>query len=366
MQRMKDCSVGTVLACLGFTTRQLGFCTLVALLTCAATPAFAVDWEEIQLTSGNLSQEVPDIYENIVVYADTRNGNDGDIFSYDLLTQTETVITTGSSFQYRPAIYGDIVVWEEDTLSSRQIFGYDLSTNTKFQITSQISSKLNPDVFGDIVVWQDFRNGNWDIYGYDLSAGTEFQISSDVDIQVEPSIYGDIVVWEDRRNFDIYGYDLSTGTEFQIPTTPLNQSEKPQIHENLVVYEVLQSGTSFDIRAYDLSTDTDFVIVDAPDAQRQAAVYGDLVLWVDERNFSSAEIFGYEISTGTEFQVTSNGSLSNSFPAIWDKTAVWQDGRGSNDPNIFAAVFVPEPGTITLVGLGLVGLAARRSRRKAV
>ena len=34
---------------------------------------------------------------------------------------------------------------------------------TETQITTHTSSQLNPDIYGDQIVWQDDRNGNWDI-----------------------------------------------------------------------------------------------------------------------------------------------------------------------------------------------------------
>ncbi|MHB9070218.1 MAG: PEP-CTERM sorting domain-containing protein, partial [Sedimentisphaerales bacterium] len=48
---------------------------------------------------------------NLLVWMDDRNG-DYDIFGYDLLTQTEFAIATGLGDQLRPAISGNIVVWE--------------------------------------------------------------------------------------------------------------------------------------------------------------------------------------------------------------------------------------------------------------
>jgi beta propeller repeat protein len=91
------------------------------------------------------------------------------------------------------------------------VYSHSPSIQGGFQITSDTSDQEKPAIYQNIVVWEDMRNGNWDIYGYDLSTQQEFQITSDRNDQREPAIYQNIVVWEDSRNGgnDIYGYDLS-------------------------------------------------------------------------------------------------------------------------------------------------------------
>ncbi|NMC76400.1 MAG: hypothetical protein GYA60_03795, partial [Candidatus Methanofastidiosa archaeon] len=43
-------------------------------------------------------------------------------------------------------------------------------------ITSDTFNQQRPAIYGDIVVWEDNRNGNSDIYGYNLKTGQEFPI----------------------------------------------------------------------------------------------------------------------------------------------------------------------------------------------
>ena len=92
------------------------------------------------------------ISDNIVAYSDNRDGHDN-IYVYDILTQTESKIATGTG------------------------------------------QRGNPAISGNYVVWNDERNGNYDIYGYDLSAKKEFPICTTPDFQYIPSISGNTVVW---------------------------------------------------------------------------------------------------------------------------------------------------------------------------
>ncbi|NYT13694.1 MAG: hypothetical protein GKC01_04190 [Candidatus Methanofastidiosa archaeon] len=115
---------------------------------------------------------------------------------------SEERITTDTSEQYDPAIYGDIVVWYDYRKSNWDIYGYNLKTKEEFQITTNTSSQVYPAIYGDIVVWHDTRKGNADIYGYNLKTKEEFQITTDTSVQAYPAIYCDRVVWEDYRNVD--------------------------------------------------------------------------------------------------------------------------------------------------------------------
>ncbi|MFQ6088078.1 MAG: hypothetical protein ACE5K0_04175 [Candidatus Methanofastidiosia archaeon] len=160
----------------------------------------------------------------------------------------EFPIVTNPSDQSDPAIYDDIVVWEDDRNGwlNSDIYGYNLSIKREFQITTFPSLRREPAIYENIIVWEDLRNGNDDIYGYDLSTKREFQITTDMKDQNHPAIYENIVVWDDKRyakpieynlfdyNTDIYGYDLSTEQEFQITIDPKLQRH-PAVHGDIVV-----------------------------------------------------------------------------------------------------------------------------------
>ena len=66
--------------------------------------------------------------------------------------------------------------------------------SSEFQITFDPKGQGYPAIYRNIVVWEDHRNGNEDIYGYNLSTGEEFQITANENCQEDPAIYGDIVV----------------------------------------------------------------------------------------------------------------------------------------------------------------------------
>ena len=42
----------------------------------------------------------------------------------------------------------------------------------EFQITRDLNDQNHPAIYGDMIVWQDERNGISDIYGYNFSTAT--------------------------------------------------------------------------------------------------------------------------------------------------------------------------------------------------
>ncbi len=61
------------------------------------------------------------------------------------------------------------MVWSISYEVTDGICGYDLDTGQVFQLAEDTYSQSDPAIYGDIVVWEDDRNGNSDIYGCILS-----------------------------------------------------------------------------------------------------------------------------------------------------------------------------------------------------
>ncbi|UCE72852.1 MAG: hypothetical protein JSV56_07390, partial [Methanomassiliicoccales archaeon] len=241
----------------------------------------------------------------------------------------ESQITNDTRLQGKPAIYGDIVVWNEETresgVSNWEIFVYDLSMDSdgddvpnylenettggrhvpdpaKIRITNNASKQLEPDIYGDIIVWEDERHGNFDIYMYDLAEDSDDdglpnyidddddgdgildEVDGDSDPakrrvtdnpahQENPAIYGTKIVWVDKRygNKDIFIYDMVSQKEAIIAGINEVGYQPDPGNPNKVIYP----------------------IQDYPD------IYGDKIVWEDDRTFND-EIFLYNLSVDTD------------------------------------------------------------------
>ncbi|KYK31897.1 MAG: hypothetical protein AYK19_03540 [Theionarchaea archaeon DG-70-1] len=308
---------------------------------------------EFCITTDPHDQKSPAIYEDVVVWQDKRNGN-WDIYGYNLKTQTEFQITQNPEDQKNPAIYSNIVVYEDHRNDTNAIYGYNLLTHKEFPISIGSGIKSLPQIYEDMVVWTDPRNEDFNIYGYNLKTKEEFQIATGSDYQMKPAIYSDIVVWEDDRhdNTRIYGYNLSTGEEFRIPTGryffPFGYEEyNTAIHSNIVVWT---EDFFLNIYGYNLSTQEIYRIATARTRKcahyanipffdfHRPAIYGDIVIWTDCRN-GNEDIYGYNLLTDEEFQIITHESRQLS-PALYENTVIWEDNRnGSWD--IYGVELIP-------------------------
>jgi len=152
----------------------------------------------------------PAVGESFVVWQDSRNGYQWDIYARDLAGGDEFALCSAFGWQVQPAISGNIVVWMDSRNGNYDIYGYDVTTGQEFPICTDPGGQNEPDVWGNVVVWIDYQSGDstGDIFGYDLASRQKFQISSNAGDDSHPRIVGDLVVWERYRvgyYSDIYG-----------------------------------------------------------------------------------------------------------------------------------------------------------------
>ncbi|AAM03932.1 cell surface protein [Methanosarcina acetivorans C2A] len=304
---------------------------------------------ETQITTNPSSQEVPAIYGDIIVWQDWRNGySNSDIYMYNVSSDKETQITTNESKQCKPVIYKDIIVWEDwrNGYSNPDIYMYNLSTHTETQITNNDSYQSDPAIYGDIIVWMDYRNFNprglvSEIYVYNLSTCKETQITSDELEQSFPVIYGDIITWQEFGAYgdsNVYMYDLSTYRKTKITTDGLNHFS-PAIWEDRVVWQGSRNNY-WRILMYNISTSKKTLITTNKSTQEFPSIYGNTIVWTDDRNGNglpgNSDIYIYNLSIDMETQVTTDKSDQKN-PAIYGNKIVWEDWRNGN-PDIYLCI----------------------------
>jgi beta propeller repeat protein len=179
---------------------------------------------------------------------------------------------------------------------------------TETRITTHKTAS-NPDIYGNTIVWQDNRNGNWDIYIFDLSTKKEIH-TTNLSNQTFPAIYGNRVVWEDERNggHDIYLQDLSTKAQTRI--TKSGKAYNPKIYGDQIVWTDGRNGGSinewgipvgnWDIYMYDISTRKETQITTNASTQANPDIYGNRIVWEDNREWGANQIGMYDLSTHKE------------------------------------------------------------------
>jgi len=174
-----------------------------------------------------------DVSANLVVYT-IATFDDDDIYVYDIATGDTRQITdpedNQSAMRRDPAVSGNYVVWQDDRNGHFDIYLYDWVTETETLISTgegvgpAVGDQIHPAIHENLVVWQDTSDpSNPDIYLYDISDPDPEPALIPVDdpsaprLQGYPDVCGRYVVFDeappgDLSNRDIILWDLDTST----------------------------------------------------------------------------------------------------------------------------------------------------------
>lgn len=112
-------------------------------------------------------------------------------------------------------------------------------------------------------------------------------------------------------------------TDFAISALPATSEESPSIDGNKVIWFDDRTHGPTDVWGYDLATGQQFQITNHPSAQFIADISGDVVVYEDNRN-GTWDIYGKHLSTGQEF-VIATGPNHQRYPRVWADYVVYQD-----------------------------------------
>lgn len=313
---------------------------------------------ETQVTSNVGSQAYPDVFGDVIVWQDDRNGN-WDIYMYAPMVNMwspEIRITTNQGNQINPAIYNNTIVYQDDSTGNWEICMYNITTGVETQITNNPSAQTVPAVYGDYIVWQDDRNIYWseyntyytgrDIYLYNITAQTEHRITT-TENNHNPSISGNRIAYQKSirepygtlvfTNSYVYYFDLSTEQEFRLKYVDDDTSiYTTAIQESTIVwgthwYEYHYSGIEEDwnVEMKDISTGANWAAYVGTDQLNPDIGGGGAykyIVYEDTRD-QNYEIYLYMLLSNEEVRVTNNFATQSN-PAIYSgKTNGWSYNR---------------------------------------
>lgn len=172
----------------------------------------------------------------------------------------------------------------------------------------------------------------------------ETQIPVHQSWKADLAIYGDKIVWMDlEHKYNIFTYDLATSKETNLTNNPTTYGFGYDngfcIYKDKIVLQDLYGETIF---IYNVSTQLESKIADESSGKRHPAVYGNNIIWEDDRNgkmnyeydlVEGEDIYMYNFSTQQEIQITNSGLATN--PAIFEDRIVWSDNRSGNEGDIY-------------------------------
>jgi beta propeller repeat protein len=267
----------------------------------------------------------PDVWGDRLVYAD-ETYSDLDIFLFDMHNMTEVQLTDEPGDQEKPKIWGNNIVWSYWDYTETDIYLYNLKTGGPVQITPDGSSQYLGGIWEDRIVWLDERHANPSVYLYNITTGTERKV---VDLVKGgfgfPDISGDKIVYTDDEDDDydseVYLYDVSTDENIRISGLSYS-NEYPSIAGDFVVYEQEQSIDRTLVVVKDINGLDRRYISPIQDIRiTNVDIDNNKVVWGDTRD-GNYEIYLYDLDTGIEKRITNNRPLDHDVHIHGDRL-VW-------------------------------------------
>lgn len=280
----------------------------------------------------------PVIQGSKVTWSDTA----GSIHIYDLTAKKDTKIS--SSRASYPAIYGNKLVWHDESSGIPRLTVYDIPSGARSYITKNVDSTSIPKIYGNRIVWSanyNQSNYNYNVYMCDISTFTQNQIA----VGRSPDIYGTKITYTYASDDfpQVYVYDITTKKNILVSNG--GDLSNPHIYGNNVIWSDFYTKEGYIIK-YDMITkntiDVTHDVSWNPDGSQAGddtgfcnAIYGDKIVYAKLGTdiFGSAGIYAYSISTGQSTPVINYANGVYTTPGIYGNTVVWGFSSGwDNNP----------------------------------
>jgi beta propeller repeat protein len=249
------------------------------------------------------TQYHPDVSAKRLVWTDYRRpvqGDNSDIYYYDLVSGTEGFVTSRIEYKWGAAIDGNYITWIEQDGYKKYVYLFGIVSATETKLTSSDIYPEGLDVSGTNVVYGHFNcDTGTCYYGIKLYNTASKKTTSIIDTTGDIDYYnvrihGNKVVYISGKdaNTQINVYDISSKITTQI-TSSSGEKDYPSIYQDKVVWMDNRNG-NWDIYMYDLSTKQETALVTESHDQKYPDVYGNKVVYQDKRD--GRHIYMYTLS----------------------------------------------------------------------
>ena len=231
-------------------------------------------------------------------------------------------VLTDESDQKSPAIWGDLLVWEDYRNWVSDVYCYNFSNGEEKQITNDFYDQFNPEIWGKWIVWEDDRNGDLDIFGYCIESNTEVPVYSGFGDQMGPCVWGDRAVWYSQEYYGGPASVVYCDLDDMVPHIISENGKNPSLYQDLVVWEDTRNGEdNTDIYLFNITSGEERHLTADSSCQRYPEIYGHMVVYEDYRK-GSPRIWVYDLETGSE-RPLGGGEAEGETPSLCGDWAAW-------------------------------------------
>ncbi|GAB7016458.1 TolB family protein [Methanogenium cariaci] len=252
------------------------------------------------------------------------------VYSYNITSQTKTLIRPRANNARSPDIDGDLAVWEEERGSSTDIILYNFTTGTVSALHTN-KFQQNPRLSEYCIVWEEGFVGEREIWMYNTKSGNLYGLSTGKTDCFSPDIEGNTVIWvekTDQDGYSIVSRDLVSGRQFVLGTT--SAATFPRIDGGKAIWE--------DEGLIHLASNEEggSILTDEPACRSGAIISDTIVAWSEDGRIFCSDLL--------ETQTTRIGKWHASMkPAILDEGIVWIEYDQSALSSILYQPFSPLP-----------------------
>lgn len=268
--------------------------------------------------------------------------------------------------QAYPSIYGDRIVWDDDSTGKRSIVVFKHSANPVERQTKVFASAYNdtdPNIFENLIVFQrKMADGGHEIMLYELDSSNNIakttQITSNRADDTLPVIYGNTIVWQ-RKNagtgWDLYKYEIGKS---QVNGEPLYVGNGDQVFpsvggykENgsdklMVVWEDWRDEDKSQVYFNVLGTNTIAAVAPSKAMQIDPITSGGAIVWAEQGNKGKwmIKIFDAQKPKNPSGKpvvevISQDSALDHYFPALHLGRVVWTTEEKLGQENVYFKLY---------------------------
>ena len=221
--------------------------------------AFPFGWEIMvrkgderhQLTVNYYYDMAPKVHKDTVVWYGW-DGNDYDIYRWDVGSTNITAVTSNQFNDVSPIIGEAGIVWESSASIEPHILFLPNGKDTPIQLSENVDADHKPAMAGKYIVWQGFDGTDYEIYlydGTDVDAdgnGTVIQLTDNAYDDIEPALSGDHLVWmgyHDNWDAEIFLHDLKSSQTSRLTDNDV-EDRLPKTGGGIIAWETIGKTSS--------------------------------------------------------------------------------------------------------------------------